>query len=159
MDQIIWFYHSYVHGVLPHYGLFCIFRDICDGYYMADIYNILFIWDIYMMYFIYMRKIEQPELYTTNCFHNFSCSVIIPHLTVNQDKQKNFQIPSTHKDFLQCELGEVPSKIRKPIHCKLLSYSDCLPKTESDIFSHYSGIESRTLFLSIYLCSHGFYPL
>ena len=90
----------------------------------------IFIWCISSIW----GKWNTSELYKTNCFHNFSCSIIIPHLTVHQDKQKNFQIPSTHKDFLQCELGEVPSKIRKPIHCKLLSYSECLPKIESDNF-------------------------
>ena len=114
---------------------------------------------LYDVFHLYEENGTPQSFIQLIAFIIFPILRIIPHLTVNQDKQKNFQIPSTHKDFLQCELGEVPSKIRKPIHCKLLSYSDCLPKTESDIFSHYSGIESSTLLLSISLCSHGFHPL
>ena len=114
---------------------------------------------LYDVFHLYEENGTPQSFIKLIAFIIFPIPWIIPHLTVNQEKQKNFQIPSTHKDFLQCELGEVPSKIRKPIHCKLLSYSDCLPKTESDIFSHYSVIESRTLLLSISLCSHGFYPL
>ena len=64
-------------------------------------------------------------------------------LPVNQDKQKNIQIPSTHKYLLECEFGDVPSKIRKSINCKLLSYSECLPKAEYYILSHYSVIGKR----------------
>ena len=95
----------------------------------------------------------------------------------SKDKQKNFQIPSTHKDFLQCELGEVPSKIRKPIDCKQdldIAHRIVIniypkPSNKQIIhgkvgedriwqFSHSSGIECGTLLLSISLCSHGFYP-
>ena len=64
-------------------------------------------------------------------------------LPVNQDKQKNIQIPSTHKYLLECEFGDVPSKIRKSINCKLLSYSECLQKAEYYILSHYSVIGKR----------------
>ena len=64
-------------------------------------------------------------------------------LPVNQYKQKNIQIPSTHKYLLECESGDVPSKIRKSINCKLLSYSECLPKAEYYILSHYSVIGKR----------------
>ena len=80
-------------------------------------------------------------------------------LPVNQDKQKNIQIPSTHKYLLQCEFGDVPSKIRKSINCKLLSYSECLQKAEYYILSHYSVIGKRYIASFNILCSHGFYPL
>ena len=89
---------------------------------------------LYDVFHLYEENGTTQSFITLIAFINFPVAWIVPHLTVNQDKQKNFQIPSTHKDFLQCELGEVPSKIRKPIHCKLLSYSEYLPKIESDNF-------------------------
>ena len=89
---------------------------------------------LYDVFHLYEENRTTHSFITVIGFIIFPVAWIVPHLTVNQDKQKNFQIPSTHKDFLQCELGEVPSKIRKPIDCKFLSYSECLPKAESDSF-------------------------
>ena len=89
---------------------------------------------LYDVFHLYEENGTTQSFITLIAFINFPVAWIVPHLNVNQDKQKNFQIPSTHKDFLQYELREVPSKIRKPIDCKLLSYSESLPKIESDNF-------------------------
>jgi len=74
---------------------------------------------LYDVFHLYEENGTPQSFIKLIAFIIFPIPWIIPHLTVNQDKQKNFQIPSTHKDFLQCELGEVLSKIRKPIDCKL----------------------------------------
>ena len=72
---------------------------------------------LYDVFHLYEENRTTHSFITVIAFVIFPVAWIVPHLTVNQDKQKNFQIPSTHKDFLQYELGEVPSKIRKPIDC------------------------------------------
>lgn len=90
---------------------------------------------LYDVFHLYEENGTTQSFITLIAFINFPVAWIVPHLTVNQDKQKNFQIPSTHKDFLQCELGEVPSKIRKPIDCNFSHIQNVYQRQNLTIFS------------------------
>lgn len=90
---------------------------------------------LYDVFHLYEENGTTQSFIPLIAFISFPVAWIIPHLTVNQDKQKNFQIPSTHKDFLQCELGEVPSKIRKPIDCNFSHIQNVYQRQNLTIFS------------------------
>ena len=90
---------------------------------------------LYDVFHLYEENGTPQSFIQLIAFIIFPIPWIIPHLTVNQDKQKNFQIPSTHKDFLQCELGEVPSKIRKPIDCNFSHIQNVYQRQNLTIFS------------------------
>ena len=90
---------------------------------------------LYDVFHLYEENGTTQSFITLIAFINFPVAWIVPHLNVNQDKQKNFQIPSTHKDFLQCELGEVPSKIRKPIDCNFSHIQNVYQRQNLTIFS------------------------
>ena len=114
---------------------------------------------LYDVFHLYEENGTPQSFIQLIAFIIFPIPWIIPHLTVNQEKQKNFQISSTHTDFLQCELGEVPSKIRKANSLQTFIILRISTKDRIWQFSHSSGIESGTLLLTISLCSHGFYQL
>ena len=49
---------------------------MCDGYYMAPIYNILFYMEFfYDVFHLSEENWKNPEFYKTDFIHNFSCGI------------------------------------------------------------------------------------
>ena len=77
---------------------------------------------LYDVLYLSEEKRKNSQLNKTVCIHNFSCGTNNITFDKTQHNQKIFQILVCLK--LQCDFGEVCNKIRKPINCKLLSYSE-----------------------------------
>ena len=106
--QILRFSPLYIYGVLPHHELFKtpVVVITCLIFITSSI------WDFYVMYFSYLKKVWTTLIFITLiAFIIFSVVWITTHLTVNKNTQKNFQIRRTHKGFLHYEFVDIPHKL------------------------------------------------
>ena len=133
MNQILRFYHFvYVHGAPSYYGLFYTFEEIHHGksiYYMAHIYKILFVYRfLYDVFHLCEEQWNSSKPYHIDCIHNFSYSMNQTTFAKWTRTKRRIAKYPVLRYFLHWDLGYIPSNLRKPINCKLVSYSESLPK-------------------------------